>query len=478
MRDGQRGAIAAATAILACVALLAFMQSHDANSALVKESEDTDVQAETLENQVDDIGSWKTLADQAVEVSKSAQDLKSKENNEMKADQQKAKVKAEAGLLNKSNKHAVHKTLREQAAKETSSAVKKAFDGITKGLSKAAQEAAETAAYKAAKRKEQQAKQTKVVAEHAMKEEQQVQTTLGQILRSKRQLERIKKQEQRDTKAHHKKEKDTAQALRVRVRQTTREFKAISHTLKVNRQDADTVKTTQKLLTEKTKAAALLQSKVDEVERKLEELQKSNTRDGDEFSRKQRSFSRKKRNMIRKITMMQDKMKIAIKTTAIRKATPHQDAQVLLNSLIQREHENDLKIAKLSMQLNNHQKHVHKSKQQEAKLILTTNKQGNALKLAHVAVSTMSTAVETLTKVVNNKDTTTLIKTGKSFGVDYTKRLLAETMKAVKEQVSDSEGLEVRHVETNMPQRGDPVAVRKSLAAVVKVVKQDAKKAK
>merc|ERR1711968_216007 len=122
-RQGRKRGIAAATAVLLCLATVAFMDSHDANSVVssweVEHSKEsmTTAAVDKLHKRVDSLGSWKQLAEKAQKVAGNAEKLKVTQTAREKEKLSKTEVDKQADKLKKKNEAVDEKELSHEAMK-------------------------------------------------------------------------------------------------------------------------------------------------------------------------------------------------------------------------------------------------------------------------------------------------------------------------------------------------------------------------
>lgn len=166
---------------------------------------------------------------------------------------------------------------------------------------------------------------------------------------------------------------------------------------------------------------------LDELRAKVERTDRANVKENAEKDDERQLFVARKHRIVNKMSGLIEKMNQAIKLTAVRKATPHPDAQKELNALNAKSQLYAEQIATLSTKIDCLKNELADAKKTEAELVSKKDKRAKLLALAKSTAAKLKHAVEVMTNVVKKKDSTVRIHQPSVQGVKFASSL-ADTM--------------------------------------------------
>jgi len=418
--------------ILGVLAVLALMGSPDGESAWkaaetsIKESESmglVDAAQKLTNSKVDSETTWNDMLKKANEEVEATGIIKSAHDAQLQEDEAARKAQRDTEAKVAEQKHQDHHDLRQHVGKTTTHTVAKELGAMVENVSSAAAKAAAQAAHKVIQKKKDIMFEEEAERNRALKDQAKTQKFLDNIQNSQEKLTRIqaerKEREQRDTE----KANAFAKSVQEHVEQASRHFRNMHVMLKHLKEKHATLKVEAKELTAMQKTSEDYTQKMAELQETVDRTDKANVKEKAEKDKEERAFKKKEGNIVGKMSTLIDKMKKAIKTTAIRKATPHPDAQKHLNDLNAKAQLYAETISTLSTKIDCLKKELKVAKKLESVLEFKKDKRRRVLKLAKDTAAKLKHSVETLTNIVKTKDDTVKIHQSSGAGVDFAKKL-------------------------------------------------------
>lgn len=431
---------ASAVAILGTLAVLAIMGSPDGESASwsveegsIKESmqllhehlsaADSDSNSAQLVTDVDNDDAWADLQAQAAGTLSDAQHQDEQTTAEAAEQQEKSSLDSTTAANADLEKHVQHHQIRERAAQDAQDIIAKDVDELEHGAAAASTKAAVQAAHAViakanAEKAIQQAKQDK-----ALNQASEITSLMDRIKAAKAQLQEIQKRRKEARQKHM--EESTAFAERVTSHAATakEKFKKMHNLLESMREANATLATESEEYASVMQQSRALSDEVSELQAQVTANIRSNTKEVGEKDRESATFQRKEKQVTDKMTDLINKMKKAIKVTAIRKATPHPESEAELKDLNDQSQSNAVTIADLSVHVKSLKEQLDKSKDLEAELAEKKVHRTVLLKKAKETQASLTEAVERYKKAVERKDVSTSIVKQEPKGTTFTKKL-------------------------------------------------------
>jgi len=392
-----------------------------------KANELVGLSANKLEGSVDDQDEWSKLHSAVSKAAEGATNLTQAVNKEDSKIAEDKAVEDKQEEIAKEAEHIEHQKERAQATTAASNAVSKSIGNLVDGISSTAQKDAEKAAHQVIQQKEKKDAEEKAKEDKAIAREAIIQASVDEIKESKKELEDIKKRVKQHEEMKKKSDNEFIKTVKQHVKLAVEKFKNM-HT------ELESLRGTAKVLADLKEKLAKMKAKATALRAQLSMISAKNDnkakRDAQENSQKEQSkaeFKLKKTTIVTKMSNLVRKMKGAIKFTAVKKATPHQDAQNQLNSLNAHTQRYATEISTLSTQITCLQKELKVAQEQEA---AEAKKKADRKKLLVIADQTykqLHDTVQQLQGAVTNKVKTMQIQSPKAEGVDFAKKLADRT---------------------------------------------------
>merc|ERR1711998_375166 len=372
-------------AILGILAVLALMGSHDGESAMGTVREATvvgstepmlvttssvgaDASSTKLVHNVDDDAAWEKLEDKS---DATLQDAKQEDNAAaQEADQQAEKKQAESEAESDAAvaKHSEHHELRDQAAETVGAKVTKTVEDLETGAAASTSQAAAQAAHDVIAKANADREVKEAMQQKALNQAAKISSLVDRIRAAKTKLAKIQKKRKTFREDSKKAAADFAEKITKQVAMAKERFKKTHALLETLRETNATLATENSQYRSAHEAQLALEEQVSEIQDKVDATEKEYTKEVGQKDREHKAFKDKEKKITDKMQMLITKMKKAIKVTAIRKATPHTDAQVLLKDLNQKSQENSVLIAELSSSVKTLKDNIQESKATEASM--------------------------------------------------------------------------------------------------------------
>lgn len=387
--------------------------------------------ASKLEGSVDNKDEWAKLHSAVSKAAEGAKNLTQSVDEEDSKIAEDKVVEAKQEELAKEAEHVEHQQARANATSAATNAVSKGIGDLIDGMTSTAQKDAEKAAHDVIQTRKKKDAEEKAREDKAIARESIIQAALDEIKESNKELADIRQRTKQNNEMAKKRAKAFTKQVREHVQLAMEKFKSMHADLEQLRGTAHVLADEKEKLKGMKDKAAALRTQLTAISAKNDFQAKNNAKENSKKKLEKAEFKQKKTTIVTKMSSLVKKMKHAIKFTAVKKATPHQDAQNTLNSLNAKTQHYASEISTLSAQITCLQKELKVAQEQEA---AEAKKKANRKKLLMIADQTykqLHATVEQLQGTVTNKDKTMQIQKAKSEGVDFAKTLANRAERAV-----------------------------------------------
>lgn len=418
---------------------------------------ETDVPAGTtetaLQKKVDSKSAWEDALKQADAVEQDTTQIDQTAKTELKEQEQKKKVDQEAEAAEKEKKDQGRAELQKSAGELVRSAVTDQLGKITTGAGKAASEAAAQAAQDEVQKLVTEAKEKEETESHALKAEAEITHTLDAIKCLKNDLLDVQRREKEAAETAKAKAEAFVNIVQEHVKRAKDHFDNLHDTLDEYHKTSEKLKSeTSQLVAMQAKAADIHQS-LTASQGELDDSTTKFAQEREQLIQEKNDFKAQKMAILTKMDKLVDDMKHTIKDTAVRKATPHADAEAQLNSLNVQIQQKTLKITALSSEIHQTKIQLDDAQEKEEELQASKDKRIAVLQLANTAYEKLQKSVATLQRIVAAKDITTAVQQPTAHGVQFTKDLASSIASTMKDAVKESSDEALKHLDGSLQQR-------------------------